>query len=76
MNSKNLSIAIGKYLISPLTKRLDDGRYLASVSIRSGRGNGMHDRVMRFIPVFGCDTAAATYATEQGLNWVQGRLAA
>lgn len=75
MNSKNITIAIGKYLISPLTKRLDDGRYAASVSIRSGRGSGMHDRVMRFTPLFGCDDSAAHYATQQGLSWVHGRAA-
>ena len=46
------SIAVGKYLVSPLIKDLDDGRFAASVSIRSGRGSGMHDRVMRFTPRF------------------------
>lgn len=73
MNSKNNNISIGKYLVSPLTKRLDDGRYAASVSIRSGRGSGMHDRVMRFTQLFGCDTSAVLFATQQGLSWVQGR---
>lgn len=69
----NLNVAVGKYLVSPLTKRLDDGRYAASVSIRSGRGSGTHDRVMRFTPLFCCNNSAASYATEQGLNWVHGR---
>lgn len=75
MNCKNMTIAIGKYLVSPLTKRLDDGQYAASVSIRSGRGSGMHDRVMRFTPLFGCNASATQYATEQGLSWVHGRAA-
>ncbi|MEY4884612.1 MAG: hypothetical protein RIS34_2466 [Pseudomonadota bacterium] len=75
MKSMNSNIAVGKYLVSPLTKQLDDGRYAASVSIRSGRGSGMHDRVMRFTPVFGCNSAAVNYATEQGLSWVRGRAA-
>lgn len=66
-------IAVGKYLVSPLTKRLDDGRFAASVSIRSGRGSGMHDRVMRFTPLFGNSAAAVRYATEQGLDWVHQR---
>ena len=57
MNSMNTNIAVGKYLVSPLTKQLDDGRYAASVSIRSGRGSGTHDRVMRFTPVFGSNNA-------------------
>lgn len=73
MNNLNTNIAIGRYLVSPLTKRLDDGRYAASVSIRSGRGSGMHDRVMRFTPFFACDKSAIDYATQQGLSWVQGR---
>ncbi len=69
-------IAVGKYLVSPLTRRLDDGRFAASVSIRSGRGSGMHDRVMRFTPLFASSAAAVRYATEQGLVWVRERLAA
>ena len=69
----NSNIAIGKYLVSPLSKRLDDGRYAASVSIRSGRGSGTHDRVMRFTPVFCCDHSALNYATQQGLIWVNDR---
>lgn len=75
MNSINTNISIGKYLVSPLTKRLDDGRYAASVSIRSGRGSGTHDRVLRLTPLFGCDISAANYATQQGLSWVHGRTA-
>jgi len=75
MNSMNTNIAVGKYLVSPLTKQLDDGRYAASVSIRSGRGSGTHDRVMRFTPVFGSNNAAANYATAQGISWIQGRMA-
>ncbi|MGH6626684.1 MAG: hypothetical protein ACRECD_09100 [Burkholderiaceae bacterium] len=67
------NITVGKYLVSPLTRQLDDGRYAASVSIRSGRGSGMHDRVMRFTPVFGNAAAAVRYATEQGLSWVRDR---
>ena len=74
MNSMNTNIAVGKYLVSPLTKQLDDGRYAASVSIRSGRGSGTHDRVMRFVRIF--DThRAANYATAQGISWIQGRMA-
>lgn len=69
----NHNVSVGKYLVSPLTKRLDDGRYAASVSIRSGRGSGTHDRVMRFTPLFCCSNSAASYATEQGLSWVHGR---
>lgn len=73
MNCMNSNISVGKYLVSPLTKKLDDGRYAASVSIRSGKGRGTHDRVMRFTPVFDKKCEATSYATEQGLSWVQGR---
>ncbi|MEJ7687754.1 MAG: hypothetical protein WKG52_12610 [Variovorax sp.] len=69
------SIAVGKYLVSPLIKNLDDGRFAASVSIRSGRGSGTHDRVMRFTPHFASHPAAVSYALDQGLGWVRERTA-
>lgn len=69
------SIEVGKYLVSPLTKRLGDGRYAASVSIRTGRGSATHDRVMRFAPLFETSQAAAHYATRQGLTWLGGTAA-
>lgn len=69
------SIPVGKYLVSPLIKDLDDGRFAASVSIRSGRGSGTHDRVMRFTPSFASHTAAVRYAIEQGLGWIRDRSA-
>ncbi|VTU34152.1 MULTISPECIES: hypothetical protein [unclassified Variovorax] len=67
------SIAVGKYLVSPLVKDLDDGRFAASVSIRSGHGSGTHDRVMRFTPRFANQAAAIRYALDQGLAWVRER---
>jgi len=69
------SIAVGKYLVSPLIKNLDDGRFAASVSIRSGHGSGTHDRVMRFTPSFANQAAAIRYALDQGLGWVRERTA-
>jgi hypothetical protein len=69
------SIAVGKYLVSPLIKDLDDGRFSASVSIRSGRGSGTHDRVLRLTPYFGSHAAAVRYAVDQGLGWVRDRTA-
>ena len=68
--SNNHPIAIGKYLVSPLAKRLADGLYAASVSIRSGRGSASTDRVMRFKGSFFSENAAHRYAREQGLVWV------
>jgi len=70
------TIAVGKYSVSPLVKDLDDGRFAASVSIRSGRGSGMHDRVMRFTPSFTSRTAAIRYALDEGLRWIRERSAA
>ncbi|MBU1358008.1 MAG: hypothetical protein KKC79_02410 [Gammaproteobacteria bacterium] len=70
------SIAVGKYLVSPLIKDLDDGRFKASVSIRSGRGSGTHDRVLRFTPSFGSHAAALRFAIDQGLSWVRERTGA
>ncbi|MDZ4359638.1 hypothetical protein [Variovorax sp. EBFNA2] len=67
------SIAVGKYLVSPLIRHQDDGGFAASVSIRSGHGSGMHDRVMRFTPRFASHAAALGYAIEQGLGWVRER---
>ena len=68
--SNNQSIAIGKYLVSPLSKQLADGQYAASVSIRSGRGSASTDRVMRFKGSFFSENAAHHYAREQGMAWV------
>ena len=68
--SNQLSTSVGKYLVSPLSKLLDDGRNGASVSIRSGRGSASTDRVMRFTDQFESEDAAHRYAHEQGLIWV------
>ncbi len=67
--------SVGKYLVSPLIKNLENGSFAASVSIRSGRGSGMHDRVMRFTPQFASHAAALVYAVEQGLGWAHARTA-
>jgi len=64
------SITTGKYLISPLSRLLRDGRYAASVSIRSGTGSATHDRVLRLVPVFDSQQAALRYATQEGLSWI------
>ncbi len=66
-------VAVGKYLISPLIKHMDDGHFSASVSIRSGQGSGTHDRVFRFTPRFVSRAAAVRYATDEGLGWVRDR---
>lgn len=67
-------IAVGKYLVSPLAKQQGEG-YAASVSIRSGRGSGTHDRVLRFTEIFDSAAAAVHYATEHALCWIHDRSA-
>jgi hypothetical protein len=73
MDLIHTTVAVGKYLISPLIRHTDNGDFAASVSIRSGRGSGTHDRVMRFTPRFASHAQAQHYATEQGLGWVRER---
>jgi hypothetical protein len=68
-------MAVGKYLISPLAKPQGEGRYAASVSIRSGKGSATHDRVMRFSGLFDSAASALHYATEHALGWIQERSA-
>lgn len=71
MNQNNSSrLQVGKYLVSPLTRPLPDGRFSAGVSIRSGRGSNTTDRIMRFIPSFLSAAAADRYATAEGLRWI------
>lgn len=70
---QNNSIEVGKYLVSPMTKTLADGSFAASVSIRSGRGQASHDRVLRFTPSFNNPRAALRYAKAEGLAWVRQR---
>ena len=66
----DLPIQVGKYLVSPFTRRLGGGRYVASVSIRSGSGSASHDRVLRLMPEFDSPEEALRYATAQGLEWL------
>ena len=70
---KNTNIAVGRYLISPLAKLQAEGQYAASVSIRSGRGSGTHDLVLRFNGIFDSASAAVQYATEHALGWINDR---
>ncbi|MDQ6881071.1 MAG: hypothetical protein M3150_03140 [Pseudomonadota bacterium] len=75
MNQNSDSITVGKYLISPLTKVLENGWYACSVSIRSGAdsGSARHDRVLRLTRLFRSQLAAARHATTEGLQWIGQR---
>lgn len=59
---QNNTIAVGKYLVTPLTKLIGADAYAASVSIR----RGMHDRVFRLLPRFASEAQALGYALDQG----------
>lgn len=65
------NIEAGRYLVSPMTSPHTDGGFIASVSIRSGRGSGTTDRIMRFLPRFPNRQAALRYAAAEGLSWVR-----
>ncbi|WP_298923310.1 hypothetical protein [uncultured Ramlibacter sp.] len=76
MNQDNPKLTVGKYLITPLVKLMEDGWYATSVSIRSGVGSGTHDRVLRLTQLFRDRLAAIHYATGEGLQWVGNKPAA
>ena len=71
MIMNDTQIEVGKYLVSPVTRQQGEGRYAASVSIRSGRGSATHDRVLRFTRIFDSAAAAVHYATEHAMGWIQ-----
>lgn len=64
------SLTVGKYLISPLTRALDNGWIACSVSIRSGSGSATTDRVVRLTRLFRDRVAAVEYALGEGLQWI------
>jgi len=59
-----------------LTRDDDSGRYLAGVSIRSGRGSATHDRIVRFAPTFDSRELAARFATDQAMAWLRANTCA
>jgi hypothetical protein len=61
---------VGKYLISPLVKGMDNGWYASSVSIRSGSGSATTDRVVRLTKLFRSQLQAADYALQEGMRWI------
>jgi len=69
-DQRHPTLTAGKYLISPLTKALENGWYASSVSIRSGSGRGTTDRVVRLTRLFRDRLLAADYALAEGLRWI------
>lgn len=69
-NLQEQNLKVGKYLISPLTRPLDDGWFACSVSIRSGSGTATTDRVVRLTRLFRDRLSAVEYALAEGLQWI------
>lgn len=67
------SIQVGKYLVSPLVRRDHAGRYIASVSIRSGHASMTQDRLMRFTPLFESAEAAVRFAKTEAFSYIRNR---
>jgi hypothetical protein len=73
MNSlRDPAVAVGRYLLSPLSHPTDGGTFRASVSIRSGQGRSSHHRVFRLEPRFSSAEGALLLALTQGQWWLQG----
>jgi hypothetical protein len=66
----SLPFAVGKYLITPITRAVNSGRYTASLSIRRGQGAQTNDRVYTFKPEFSNHESALMYAAAQGRYWL------
>lgn len=66
----SLPFTVGKFLITPLTRSAQAGRFVASLSIRRGTGSQTHDRVYTFKPEFPTQDSALTYAAAQGRYWL------
>ena len=64
------SFAVGKFLITPLTRAHTAGHHTASLSIRRGAGTQTHDRVYTFKPEFETQDSALMYAAAQGRYWL------
>lgn len=57
---------VGKYLVSPLVRALENGWFTSAVSIRSGTT----DRVLRLARLFLCAKEAANCARDEALRWI------
>jgi hypothetical protein len=61
---------VGKYLVSPLIRTLDNGWFASAVSIRSGAGSATTDRVLRLTRLFRCASEATAHAYAEGMKWI------
>ena len=72
-NNNNSAVTIGKFLVTPLTRVLDNGWFACSVSVRSGSGSATTDRVLRLTRLFQNKASAAQYALAEGMRWLDAR---
>jgi hypothetical protein len=72
-SNRDKTFSVGKFLVSPLTTLTDGGSFAPSVSIRSGQGQGTHDRVLRFAARFPTREGAQRFAMLQGIDWLRQR---
>ncbi|MCB5191857.1 hypothetical protein LG198_14075 [Methylobacillus arboreus] len=61
---------VGRYLITPIFRINENGRFTASVSIRSGQGSSTHCRIYSFEPEFVSSEKALNHAASQGHVWL------
>ena len=61
---------VGKFLITPLTRAVENGLFTASLSIRRGQGTQTHDHIYSFKPEFDSLEGALMYAAAQGKYWL------
>ena len=72
INQARAPIALGRYHIQACPLRMPSGGYAPRVSIASGSGCPRTDRIATFAGEFACPLEAASYAEQQGRDWVQG----
>lgn len=66
----SLPFTVDKFLITPLIRLNNAGRFSAALSIRRGQGTQTHDRVYTFKPDFASKDSALVYAAAQGRYWM------
>ena len=62
-------VAIGKFSVSPMTERTENGAYRGAVTVSSGQGQASSHRITRFDGVFASPEAARLVALTHG--WLQ-----
>jgi len=61
----------GKYLITPITRKRENGQFTSVVSIRCGRGSETRDKIYTFARPFKSQETALMYAASEGRKWLE-----